>query len=237
MRLSAKLAALGMTMATVSGSGMFALTSDDAETEQNNVQTGTYASAVHDIGVARVAQSASCPTTIGSYDADDVIPAEFTGNTIAMPNGTIAQGTAFCIRNHTANAVDLQVGVIGVDSISTPQRLSKEVGTCEASESAVGDSSCLDGEAGEIVSAALRYDVNVMSGSTTGCFSVSDAALNQSTSVADVPIAFNIGSGGICKIWLSLELMPNLTEDYRQRIQTDSFFFKYVFRGSDAGPT
>lgn len=234
MRLSAKLAAVGMTMATVSGTGMFSLTEDMANTENNTVNAPTFTPAAHDIGAVAVASSGSCPTAASGYDADDVLPAVFSGAGLSFTaGGGATQDTDLCIRNNGTQPIDLRIALYG----SAPVAHSVELGTCEASESGAGDTTCAAGADGEIAFSDMLYDVNVLGGSSAGCFSVSNAAVAQQSPNPTVLIAQNVQPGTLCRLWLHVEFRPNLTDTEKLLRQTDNYSFRIGFKGSDAtGP-
>jgi hypothetical protein len=213
---------LGAAVSMLLGSGLLALASDSVRSEGNSVQSGTFTPPSHDLKAARVTSSSECDTATYS-------DGPFTG---LIENGQITLGTAlgssasqedfFCLRNDGTTTGFLEVSFQSV--------VDREAGACEASESTAGDTSCADGEAGEL-KPLLFAQFNAVGG-TSGCGGVGVvgfASYESNPKLVDADVA----PGATCILWMTVS--SNLTSSNTEYLvaQTDRVEWDIVFTLAD----
>ena len=136
---------LGAVVALV-GAGLLAATSDAITSQGNTAQSGTYSPPVEgvDIQGAIVGSPNDCnETTPESSFSDGPLPAVVTGTFDLDADAPSITSQTVCLRNVGTEPGD----AIAADFVNAS---SVEVGPCEQSEVDAGDTTCADGEQGEL---------------------------------------------------------------------------------------
>lgn len=215
--------ALAAAVSMLLGSGLFALATDSVTSQDNSVRSATFTVPSHDLKAARVSAVPECaPATYldGPFTAfiqDAEIP-------LGTPGGA-AQEDYFCLRNDGTATGRLDV--------TFSQIIEQEVGACEASESAAGDTTCEDGAPGELK--PLLGVQFIPAGGTSGCGGVGVLGFDFYDGEGQLVDA-DVAPGATCI--LSMGVGANLTssENTYQIAQTDRVQWDVVFTLRDVAP-
>ncbi|MEX2556439.1 MAG: hypothetical protein WEB06_12525 [Actinomycetota bacterium] len=207
------LIALGAAVSLLLGSGLLALASDSVTSTGNTVTSGTFA---HDVKAARVSDAAECGTA--TYE-DGPFTALLTWTT-TLGEETSTSTDVFCLRNDGS--------AVGQLSLTFQNIVDTEVGACESSESAAGDTSCQDGDAGElsqVLAAQTAGQTGSTSGSCTGTGRSSFANLGANSFVFDADLA----PGEICALRMTVFAEGGQSDDTYAQAQTDRVQWDITF--------
>lgn len=233
MRGSLKLLVLGATMATLSASGIFSLTNDVVDIGPNDIRSGEYSAGggggpAHDVAMARIAFSdPACPSDTSpgeAYDADDQIGGAFNADELGLTPGefgeAVFQQDDFCIKNFGTEAVAL--------TLAASSFVSKELGSCTASEQSAGDASCASGAAGEFQSPEITFTATMVEGQSSECGNVSFKSFD-----APATITTFLEPGSVCRFYMQAASDPSFTDQARLLRQTDTIQFMLQLVASD----
>lgn len=216
------LIALGAAVSLLLGSGLLALASDSVVSEDNSVSSGTFA---HDLKAARSTTADGCA---GATYSDGPFTALISDGQIDLVSGegVATQPDYFCLRNAGTTTARLEV--------TFQSAVDSEVGPCLETEAAAGDTSCVDGEAGElrpVLNASFNSEVASTSPSCTG-LSTSFGGFEGAPKLMDP----DIGPDEICilKLFVFQDVFASETENLQA--QTDRVQWDIVFTLVNVAP-
>ena len=222
------IAGVGAGVSLLMGSGLFALTSDSIRSSGNSGQSGTYAVAptTHDLKWARVLNPADCQPGGASYADGPMTALISSGGTanIDLQRGTGASSAdILCLKNAGS-----QAGRV----VATFAATDVEVGTCQATESAAGDTSCADLAAGEL-RPVLTVRFTADPSSTATCDAATTATSFSVWEGAGRSISSQMDPGEFCVYQFDLGVLSTATDTQKLVAQTDKVQFDVTFTLSD----
>lgn len=219
-RLVVTASGTAMALTLLIGAGVLSLVQDSATSQDNTVASGTY---VHDVRVAPVSPSASCPTDLRQYsDGPIAAVVRAPGAATVTPGSNLALSStvSVCVRNFGSHTGRLLVGfpinqVIQTESACSPG---------EAAE----DTSCGSGH-GELAG-LMRITWHELGSSpceTTGFRSFGQYIIGPVVLSAGLPPT------GVCKLGAFFGMDPEASETANVRAQTDRVQWDIIFTLQD----
>lgn len=208
------MSALGVV--AIAGSGLVAMEQSSVSSLGNSLTAGVI-EAGGGLAIARVDDPAACPEANWGTAP---IPALVLDRVDTADPAWRLDGPVVCLRNEGADRVELHVTATNVGDI--------ELGPCEAGEQAAGDTSCSDGEAGELGHAVvLGWDHGGGDAACTG------TARSFGDHVTDQVALGGLSPGAWCGLKLSVGIDSD--EAVRARAQSDRLQWDLVLTGTPEG--
>lgn len=220
-KLTTAAAALGAALTLVMGSGLIAITSDSVRSNDNRVESGTFALPAHDIKAAQTNSFAACNNA--TYEDGPISVLITTDGPNFELDGTGTTPIFVCLRNAGTQAGRLRMSFENVADT--------EVGSCQPSESDASggaDTTCEDGDQGELKG---HLFVQIVATNDGGCFSQTPGFISIETTPGT--LSDSLGSGDTCRLRMAIVRDPNATDSQKLAAQTDRVQWDMVFTLED----
>jgi hypothetical protein len=220
-KVTLTIAAIGGALSLLLGSGLISLVSDSVTSEANSLESGTFSPASYDLKLARVLTESCAAVPYDSYQ-DGPLTALFTNGTLDLSQGrSNVNRIEVCLRN-LGNGVGKLVA-------SNGNYIETEIGGCEPSESEAGDTTCGDGDHGELFGVlSSNFFVSPLHDSSPSCTGAAGHISSQ------LVLDQDLAPGESCRIVVDYRVDPTVSDNDRLLAQTDRLQWDITFTLEDA---
>jgi hypothetical protein len=215
------LAGVAGGLALLLGSGLIAIVSDSVTSEANSLESGTFTRPAHDV---QAGKSSSDRCSDVEYSDGPISAALQSPIDLGTSSSGVNQQDAICVMNTGTSTARLSAAFVNVsDTESAP---------CDESESSAGDTSCGDGDSGELKSIVHAEWQNCAGDGSDNFCNLSLVPFADHEAPRDLDVSLEPGESR----WLRLYTVIShaASEDERLRAQTDRLQWDIVFTLQDA---